>query len=70
LWVRVSPKWRGFRTAIFGEVKGRPIYGRAASDNLASIEVLLKGGFVITGSEKSYANGRGEEIEETLLVLE
>ena len=47
----------------------RPIYGRAASDNLGSLRVLAKAGFVPIGTETSFATARGEEIEETVLRL-
>jgi RimJ/RimL family protein N-acetyltransferase len=48
-------------------VSVRPIYARAASDNVASLRVLGRAGFVAIGTEHSYANGRGGEIEETIL---
>ena len=47
----------------------RPIYARAARDNGASIRVLEKCGFTITGYEVAYANARGQEIEEAVLEL-
>ena len=47
----------------------RPIYARAAKDNAASLRVLQKCGFVITGEDKGFANARGEEIEEYVLTL-
>lgn len=47
----------------------RPIYARAAKDNTASLRVLQKCGFVITGEDKGYANARGEVIGEYLLTL-
>lgn len=47
----------------------RPIYARAAKDNAASLRVLQKCGFVITGEDKGYANARGAVIEEYLLTL-
>jgi RimJ/RimL family protein N-acetyltransferase len=47
----------------------RPIYARAAKDNLASLRVLQKCGFVITGEDKGFANARGQEIEEYMLTL-
>jgi RimJ/RimL family protein N-acetyltransferase len=50
--------------------KNRPLYARAAKDNIASIRVLEKCGFSITGIEKVFADGRGEEIEELILILE
>lgn len=45
----------------------RPIYARAAKDNLGSLRVLEKCGFVITGEARGFANARGEEIEEVVL---
>jgi RimJ/RimL family protein N-acetyltransferase len=56
-------------TEILGIVKTRPLYAHAAADNIASIRVLQKCGFTITGYEKSFANARGEEIEEAILEL-
>ncbi|MEV0895998.1 GNAT family N-acetyltransferase [Actinoplanes sp. NPDC049802] len=47
----------------------RPVFARVASDNTASLKVLLRAGFVITGTEVSFANARQGEIEETLLRL-
>lgn len=54
---------------FLNDVKVRPLYARAAKDNAASIRVLGKCGFTISGYEKGYANARGEEIEETILKL-
>jgi len=51
-------------------VASRPIFGRAATDNLASIRVLQKCGFKIIGKDKGFANGRGEETEECILRLD
>jgi RimJ/RimL family protein N-acetyltransferase len=48
-------------------VSVRPIYARAASDNVASLRVLTRAGFVAIGTERSYANARAAEIEETIL---
>ncbi|HWG99770.1 MAG TPA: GNAT family N-acetyltransferase [Pilimelia sp.] len=50
-------------------VSVRPLYARAASDNVGSLKVLQKAGFAIIGTEVSYANGRNTEIEETVLRL-
>jgi RimJ/RimL family protein N-acetyltransferase len=47
----------------------RPLLARAAKDNLASIRVLQKCGFVLTGETTGFANARGEEIEEVILTL-
>ncbi|MFL6514069.1 MAG: GNAT family N-acetyltransferase [Chthoniobacterales bacterium] len=51
-------------------VADRPIFGRAASDNIGSIRVLQKCGFKIIGNDKGFANGRGEETEEYILRLD
>jgi RimJ/RimL family protein N-acetyltransferase len=47
----------------------RPLYARAVKDNIASIRVLEKCGFMITGEDKGFANARGEEVEEFILKL-
>lgn len=47
----------------------RPLYGRAAKDNVGSVKVMLKNGFTIIGEEKGFANARGREIEELILRL-
>ncbi|HQF28456.1 MAG TPA: GNAT family protein, partial [Bacteroidia bacterium] len=47
----------------------RPIYGRTAFDNLGSQKVLLSNGFEKIGTDKGFANGRGEEIEEFIYML-
>jgi RimJ/RimL family protein N-acetyltransferase len=43
--------------------------GRAARDNIASIRVLEKCGFILFGYGKGFAHGRGVEVEEVLLEL-
>jgi RimJ/RimL family protein N-acetyltransferase len=48
----------------------RPLYGRAAKDNVGSVKVLLKNGFRIVGEEKGFANARGREIPELILMLD
>lgn len=47
----------------------RPIYGRAAKDNIASLRVLEKCGFRVVGAGKGFANARGEEVDELILEL-
>ena len=47
----------------------RPLYARAAKDNIGSIRVLQKCGFTITGEDKGFAYGRNAEIEEYILTL-
>jgi L-amino acid N-acyltransferase YncA len=48
----------------------RPLYARAASDNVGSLRVLEKAGFQRVGVNRDFAPGRGEEIEETILRLD
>ena len=47
----------------------RPIYARAANDNIASFRVLEKCGFAACGQDKGFANARSQEIEETIFKL-
>ena len=56
-------------SSFLGQVRERPIYARAAKDNIPSLRVLEKCGFTITGYDKGYANARAAEIEEALLEL-
>jgi RimJ/RimL family protein N-acetyltransferase len=73
-WVDRAHWGRGIASAalqiVLGETSERPIYGRAASDNLASIRVLEKAGFRRVGVDRGFAHGRGEEIEETILRID
>lgn len=56
-------------SALLTEFTKRPIYGRAAKDNRASIRVMEKCGFQIVGQDKGFANARGKEVEEFILEL-
>ncbi len=47
---------------FWGDLKARPLYARAAKDNVASLRVLEKCGFAICGSDKAFANARGQEV--------
>jgi RimJ/RimL family protein N-acetyltransferase len=51
------------------DVVDRPVYGAAAADNLGSIQVLKKCGFVYHDKETSFAYGRGQELEELTFIL-
>lgn len=51
-------------------VRERPIYARAAADNLASRRVLEKCGFRLAGHDRGYAHARGQIIDEVLLRLD
>lgn len=56
--------------AFLARADTRPLYARAAKDNLASLRVLEKCGFTRIGQGRGYANARGAEIEEYLLKLD
>jgi RimJ/RimL family protein N-acetyltransferase len=56
-------------TAFIELLADRPLYARAAADNLASIRVLEKCGFIAIGRDRGFAEARREEIEEVILVL-
>lgn len=56
-------------TAFIELLADRPLYARAAADNIASIRVLQKCGFISIGRDKGFAEARGEEIEEVILEL-
>lgn len=47
----------------------RPIFGRAAFDNVGSQRVLEKCGFIKIGTDKGFANARQAEIEEFVYKL-
>ncbi|MCP4251102.1 MAG: GNAT family N-acetyltransferase [bacterium] len=70
-----KPHWgKGLATAaltqFLTEVSARPLYARAAKDNVASIRVLEKCGFAIAAHERGFAIARGQEIDEVVLKLE
>jgi RimJ/RimL family protein N-acetyltransferase len=56
-------------TELLDLIEERPLYARAAKDNIASLRVLEKCGFKIIGEDKGFANARGEDIEEYILEL-
>ena len=51
------------------EIKVRPLYAAVAKDNLASIRVLEKCGFTISGQGKGFSHVRKKEVEEYYLIL-
>jgi RimJ/RimL family protein N-acetyltransferase len=57
-------------TLLLDTVAVRPLYARAASDNLGSLRVLQKAGFTPIGTETGYAPARNAEIEETIMRLD
>ncbi|WP_078910644.1 GNAT family N-acetyltransferase [Streptomyces sp. NRRL S-87] len=72
--VRRAHWGRGVATAALRQlldlVPERPLHARAACDNAASLRVLRRCGFVVTGTETNHAPARGAEIDEHLLLLE
>lgn len=71
-WIGRAYWGRGIATralaTFLAEVNtARPIYARVAKDNVASLRVLERCGFRVTGEDVGFANARGEEIEELLL---
>lgn len=63
-WIGRQYWGRGAATAALRELLAiapeRPLHARAAADNLASIQVLKKCGFEVSGSERGFANARGK----------
>jgi len=47
-------------------VRQRPLYGRAAHDNIGSVRVLQKAGFRQIGDMTGYSAFRGEQVRELL----
>lgn len=73
-WLGRSYWGRGIATtalAVFlGQMTARPMYARAAKDNLASLRVLQKCGFTIDAEAKGFAQARGADTEEFVLKLD
>ncbi len=57
-------------TAFLDVERTRPLHARAASDNVGSVRVLEKCGFVRIGTERGFATARNEEIDEAVLRLD
>src|SRR3989449_708217 len=72
-WIGKEYWGMGFATKALSrflrDIQVRPIYGRAAKDNVASIRVMEKCGFAISRYGKGFASARGKEIEEVILEL-
>jgi len=56
-------------SAFLGHIKVRPLYARVVKDNIASLRVLEKCGFIIAGEDKGFAGARNQEVEEFILRL-
>jgi RimJ/RimL family protein N-acetyltransferase len=72
-WIARDYWSRGIATRdldlLLQEVRKRPLHARVARHNVASIRVLQRCGFVLTGYPRSPATERFLECEETVLVL-
>jgi RimJ/RimL family protein N-acetyltransferase len=64
---------RGIATAALAQLieleHARPLHADAVADNTASIRVLEKCGFAVTGRSRSFARARDEEVELVHLTL-
>lgn len=73
-WVDRALWGRGVATAalrlFLPLVPARPVNGRVVADNLASIRVLTKCGFVFDRAERAYADGRAAEVDEWVMRLD
>lgn len=73
-WIDRAYWGRGIATAALEQllslVPVRPVFARAASDNLGSLRVLARCGFAAIGTNQDYAAGRDGVIEETILRLD
>jgi RimJ/RimL family protein N-acetyltransferase len=72
-WVGRAYWGRGVATAALGALlrleRTRPLHAHAAADNAASIRVLEKCGFTLTGHGRVFAQARGHEIDDVALTL-
>lgn len=73
-WLGRAYWGKGISTQALGmllrEITHRPVFARAAKDNVGSVRVLRKCGFEIVGEDKGFAHGRGEETEEHVFRLD
>ncbi|ROP35342.1 GNAT family N-acetyltransferase [Saccharothrix texasensis] len=73
-WIDREHWGKGLATAalelFLAEQPLRPLYARTAVDNLGSLRVLAKCGFVAVGEDVGFAQGRGEDVEEFILRLD
>ena len=73
-WIGREDWGRGIATRALQEFlrleATRPLYARAASDNVGSIRVLTKCDFRVVGGGRGFARGRNEETDEVVLRLD
>ncbi|MFE1955246.1 MULTISPECIES: GNAT family N-acetyltransferase [Streptomyces] len=72
-WIGRQYWGRGVATAalraLIALAPERPLHARAAADNTGSVRVLEKCGFQRTGTDRGFAHGRGEDVDEVLFTL-
>jgi RimJ/RimL family protein N-acetyltransferase len=70
-WIGKAYWGKGFATwalsELLSQVTERPVYARVAKDNIASLRVLEKCGFQISGEDAGFSNARGTQVEEFIL---
>jgi len=54
---------------FLGHEKARPLYAHVAKHNVASIRVLEKCGFTVSGEDRAPSDVGGEEVEELIMKL-
>lgn len=73
-WLGKAYWGKGIATKALSEFlhdhEAQTLYARVAKDNVGSRRVLEKCGFQICGEDKGFANARGMEIEEFILIRE
>ncbi|MED1783981.1 GNAT family N-acetyltransferase [Brevibacillus fortis] len=71
-WIDKSCWGKGIATNALSlfleELRTRPVYARVAHDNIASIRVLEKNGFLPFGVDRAFSEARAEEVEELILI--
>jgi RimJ/RimL family protein N-acetyltransferase len=72
-WLGRDHWGRGLATAaltmLLEAIDERPVRARVAHDNVGSLRVLAKCGFVVIAQERGFAHARGEDVDEYLLEL-
>ena len=57
-------------TQLLTIVSERPVFARVVHDNIPSLRVLQKCGYVVTGTDRAFSRSRGAEVDELILRLD
>jgi RimJ/RimL family protein N-acetyltransferase len=72
-WVARSHWGRGIArealTQLLQIVTHRPVHASAVKDNVGSLRVLARCGFDVCGEERTFAEARGELVDEVFMIL-